>query len=104
MRSCFPKLETVSKVYSECKQYHNTTFTTLDIQLSLLEVSSTLYIDMGLESLQVSKQCFFFTKLQLIKILVILELTNTHTETVSVVSVVSKETERPWALRILIIG
>ena len=66
---------------------------TLDIWLSLLEILSKLYISIDFESLHVFIQCFS-TKLQLMKILVALELTNVYTETVFAVLVVSKKIEK----------
>ena len=101
------RLKTVRRACSECNWYSSsTTLITSDIQLSSLEMLFILYMSMSSKSLQVFKQCFS-TKLWLMKILVVLELSQACIDTDLAVSVVSRKIERYkkvlQALRVLII-
>ena len=87
------RLETVRRACSECNWCSSTTLITSDIWLSLLEMLFILYMSMSSKSLQVFKQCFS-TKLWLMKILVVLELSQACIDTDLAVSVVSRKIER----------
>ena len=87
------RLDTVSKVYSKWVLYQRNISTTLDIYPALLGVLSTLYTSTSLESLQVLRP-YCYTKSQLVKILVALELTRVYTKNNGVMSMVSRVIEK----------
>ena len=106
MRFYLPRLKTIRRVHSVYVLYQKTISTTLDIQFFLFRVPSVLQTSIGMDSLQVLKQCLL-TKALLIKTPVALELIRAYIERVWEMLVVSRTTERYrkvlLALRALII-